>query len=309
METTHISQGKYWSTRIAPTPSGYLHLGNIYSFSVTAAFAHVTGGSTLLRIDDLDAARTRQTYINDIFDTLTFLGIPWNRGPRDSREFEKEFSQVNRRHLYDKALDQLAASGMVYACTCSRAELARNKGKGYPGTCRQKSMPLQTADASWRLMTRHDEEIQIRTPGGTQRFLLPEEMRDFVVRKKDGTAAYQLSSVVDDGFFGINLIVRGQDLWSSTLAQIYLAAVLGDKQFPDTLFYHHRLLYSGSGDKLSKSAGATSVRFLRSQGASPRQVYEAAGQMAGIGQMSHWRDLCGSVSQLVTKSTDAGRQL
>ncbi|HWB90453.1 MAG TPA: glutamate--tRNA ligase family protein, partial [Puia sp.] len=102
-------------TRIAPTPSGFLHLGNVFSFSLTAALARRTGAEILLRIDDLDRERVQRDYLQDIFDTLTFMQIPWDQGPRNVDDFEREYSQVHRLPLYRAALARLREAGAVYA--------------------------------------------------------------------------------------------------------------------------------------------------------------------------------------------------
>src|SRR5580692_4653347 len=126
-------------TRIAPTPSGFLHLGNVLSFAITAAIATKTGAKILLRIDDLDRDRVNKQYVQDIFDTLNFLEIPWDEGPRNYNEYESEYSQLHRMELYQAALQQLKNSGQVFACTCSRADVRRNNADDiYPGTCRNK---------------------------------------------------------------------------------------------------------------------------------------------------------------------------
>ncbi len=121
---------------------------------------------------------------------------------------------------------------------------------------------------------------------------LPREQREFVVRKKDSFPAYQLASVVDDQLFGVDLIVRGMDLWPSTLAQLYLADVLSVDSFTNSTFYHHPLLTEPGGNKLSKSAGSTSVQYLRKAGKTATDIYTSIGAQAGIaGEIIHWRDL------------------
>jgi glutamyl/glutaminyl-tRNA synthetase len=252
----------YKLPRIAPTPSGFLHLGNVFSFAITAAMARRSSAEILLRIDDLDRERVQREYVEDIFDTLRFMEIPWDRGPRGFEEFEREYSQVHRLPMYRAALERLREAGVVFACDCSRAEVLRaSKDGGYPGMCRGKGLSLDAGEISWRL----------RTAAGAGD--LPAEMRDFVVRKKDGFPAYQLSSVVDDLYYGVDLIVRGQDLWASTQAQLYLSYALDAAAFRDIRFYHHRLLVTGAGEKLSKSAGATSIRYLRQQGLTAGEIY------------------------------------
>src|SRR5579863_6846848 len=108
---------RFDKTRIAPTPSGFLHLGNVLSFAITAAIAEKTGAKILLRIDDLDRDRVNREYVEDIFDTLNFLQIPWDEGPRNYKEYESEYSQLYRMDLYQVALQQLKDSGQVFACT------------------------------------------------------------------------------------------------------------------------------------------------------------------------------------------------
>jgi glutamyl-tRNA synthetase len=117
-------------------------------------------------------------------------------------------------------------------------------------------------------------------------------MQDFVVRKKDGYPAYQLTSVIDDLLFGVDLVVRGQDLWASTLAQLYVTLKLKADGFRDITFHHHPLLTKSSGAKLSKSAGATSVKYLREQGKKPADVYSAIGAMLGNNEtIENWKQL------------------
>lgn len=261
-------------TRIAPTPSGFLHTGNVLSFALTASMARDAGASILLRVDDLDRDRVEPAFLEDIFETLRFLGIPWNEGPVDVGDFEQRWSQLHRMDLYMRALELLRGSGMVYACSCSRAQLASAGGDGgYPGICRDKGLSLDTPDVNWRL----------RTEGR----VLPAEMRDFVVRKKNGFPAYQLTSVVDDIHFGVDIIARGEDLLPSTLAQMYLSDVLlvaGMAEaavFKKTAFFHHALLTAENGEKLSKSAGSTSIQYLRRQGATPTDIFSLIARSVG----------------------------
>jgi len=254
-------------TRIAPTPSGFLHLGNAYSFALTASIAKETGAKILLRIDDLDRDRVNEAYVQDVLDTLYFLNISWDEGPRNAKEYESEWSQIHRMAIYEKALTQLKNSGKVFACTCSRAQIQRC-------TCADKNIPLDTPNASWRLRTDNETEITINTLNdGTTKARLPAEMKNFIVRKKDGYPAYQLTSLCDDLHFGIDLIIRGEDLWASTIAQHYLAGVLQQPDFFKITFHHHPLIMETSGNKLSKSAGATSIKYLREMGRTREEVY------------------------------------
>ena len=282
-------------TRIAPTPSGFLHLGNILSFSLTAAVARKSGATILLRIDDLDRERAMPEYVQDIFDTLNFLELPWDEGPADAAEFFGGHSQVFRMELYRGALERLRDAGAVFACACSRSQVLGAGLDGvYPGTCRDRGLPLELPETSWRLRTPDTVSLTYKTyPDGTVvRAELPESMRDFVVRKKDGFPAYQLTSLVDDLHYGVDLIVRGADLLPSTLAQLYLSAVLDMPAFREATFFHHPLLKAPSGEKLSKSAGDTSIRYLRGQGLKRADVYGLiAGQLGLTGAARNWEEL------------------
>jgi glutamyl/glutaminyl-tRNA synthetase len=276
---------KVAKTRIAPTPSGFLHVGNILNFSLTAGLARETGAGILLRIDDLDRERADVAFLEDIFETLRFLELPREEGPVDVEDFETNWSQVRRMGLYERALAVLREKGAVFACSCSRAELARLGGSGYPGTCRDRNISLDAPEVNWRLKTDGSD--------------LPDEMRDFVVRKKDGFPAYQLSSVVDDIHFGIDLVVRGEDLRASTAAQRYLASVLGVAEFERVRFVHHPLLMAEDGGKLSKSAGATSIQYLHKQGYSAADVFAYIGRLLGLpGEIRDWGQLYSSLRML-----------
>ncbi|PJJ83697.1 glutamate--tRNA ligase family protein [Mucilaginibacter auburnensis] len=270
---------KFRLTRIAPTPSGYLHLGNALSFVLTAAIAKNTNASLLLRIDDLDRDRVESRYVEDVFETLKFLNIQWQIGPGSAAEFQNQWSQLQRLELYNPALDELAKRKLVFACTCSRKQL---QTPGYICKCAESSYPLNTPNSAWRLIT-DNEPVSINTlANGRVEFNLPSEMKNFIVRKKDGHSAYQLSSLIDDVHFGVDLIVRGEDLWPSTIAQHYLARVLDLYQFSNATFHHHQLLTVNGVDKLSKSAGSTSLQYLRAQGATSAIIYNKIGETLGL---------------------------
>ena len=294
----HKSQ--YLKTRLAPTPSGYLHLGNVLSFAITAAIAQKTGAKILLRIDDLDRNRVNKAYVEDIFETLNFLEIPWHEGPRSYQEYEREWSQVHRMEIYQKALDQLKELNHVFACTCSRSQLAGSES--YPGICKHTGFDLGNENTSWRLDTSIKRELIIKTwCNGLIKRELPTVIEDFVVRKKDGYPAYQLSSLVDDVYFDVDLIVRGTDLWPSTLAQHYLASTLNYNAFLNATFHHHPLLMEAGTKKLSKSAGSTSVKYLREQGKRPANVYKAILEIIGVSiecEITNWQELVDEIEKV-----------
>lgn len=276
-------------TRIAPTPSGFLHLGNVLSFVLTATLARRSGAAILLRIDDMDQQRVRPEYVQDIFDTLHFLEIPWEEGPRNPEELQRQWSQVHREALYQQALEALKAAGKLFACDCSRSRLQPFDGV-YDGHCLHRALPWEGKEVCWRINTDAELPLLLQTKTVT----LPSEQHYFVVRKKDGHAAYQLASVIDDDYFGVDLIVRGADLWDSTQAQLYLAQQAGMDHLDNTIFYHHPLLMETPEKKLSKSEGATSVHYLRKNGHTKAGIFSTITNMLGIGEQApDWETLGG----------------
>jgi glutamyl/glutaminyl-tRNA synthetase len=280
-------------TRIAPTPSGYLHLGNILSFVLTAGLAAHYDARIVLRIDDLDRTRANPLYLQDIFDTLHFLELPWHEGPGNMEEHENKYSQLHRLDLYHAALTTLMEQDQLFACNCSRSAVARNNpAHVYDGACIKKQLPMNSRDACLRLHTAQAGIITIPTLSGSLQSPLPADMQHAVLRKKDGYPAYQLASVVDDLYFGIDLVVRGQDLWPSTLVQLYLSQLLSADAFLKTTFYHHTLLPDRSGLKLSKSAGATSIQYLRKSGKKPADIYTMiAAELSLPVTVRNWQEL------------------
>lgn len=261
-------------TRIAPTPSGFLHLGNVFSFLKTKALAEKHGAKILLRIDDLDRERYRPEYVQDIFDTLDFLEIPIDLGPKNLQEFENEWSQIHRMEMYKGGLDRLRSTGKLFACDCSRKKIQQLDPSGYYlGQCLERRLSLEKAEVAWRMDTSESDFVQFTEyPDQKKTALIPQDSMFYVVRKKDGMPAYQLTSLLDDLHFGVDLIVRGNDLFPSTLAQLDLARNLGEEKFRHITFHHHSLIKSPKQEKLSKSAGAMSIQYLRNQGKKLRDV-------------------------------------
>ncbi len=270
-------------TRLAPTPSGFLHLGNLYSFLITKALAEKNGAKVLLRIDDLDRERFRPEYVQDIFDTLDFMEISYDLGPKSIVEFEQEWSQIHRMGEYSQVLDTIKEKKLVFACDCSRKKIQQMNPSGYYlGHCQTRNIPLDRNETCWRMDTFTSEFLKINTyTQGEKTHTLPEESAFFMVRKKDKLPAYQLTSVIDDMYYGVDLIVRGQDLLGSTLAQQFLAVELGLRSFRDVTFHHHQLLKGEKNKKLSKSEGATSIQFLRKEGKKVTDIYGILGKMLG----------------------------
>lgn len=268
-------------TRFAPTPSGFLHIGNLYSFLLTKVLAEKTGAKILLRIDDLDRERYRQEYLQDIFDSLDFMEINYDLGPRTVQDFEQEWSQVHRMENYKAALEILRDKKVIFGCDCSRKKIQQMDPSGYYlGHCQSRNIRLDKNEICWRMDTFDSDFIHIKTlKGGRKSFTLPEDAAFFVVRKKDKLPAYQLTSVVDDVHYGVDLIVRGNDLLASTLGQQLVADQLETPSFQEATFYHHRLIKDPGNKKLSKSEGATSIRFLRKEGKKPADIYQFLGEM------------------------------
>ena len=263
-------------TRIAPTPSGFLHLGNAFSFLLTWLIARQQKGSIHLRIDDIDSDRVRPEYVQDIFDSLRWLGLDWDSEAR---------SQVAQKPLYASYLARLLETEKgqmgVYACACSRKEIQTQARNGlYGQTCVAKNLPKtvgKDVGESYSLRLHIPDSAEVRLQDALQGtcLLKPAEIAgDLVIWRKNNEPAYQLASLVDDLQAGINFIVRGEDLWSSTAFQVYLAEALGEASFARSTFLHHALVCDSEGNKLSKSAGATSLRALREQASSPTEVYK-----------------------------------
>ena len=245
-------------SRIAPTPSGYLHLGNAFSFILTWLLVRKRGGVLHLRIDDLDAARRREAYIEDIFRTLDWLGMDYDEGPSGPDDFYRNHSQQHRIPAYEALLQDLRARGALFACTCSRKEIQLAAADGqYPGTCRDRGLPFDAPETAWRIRTPENAQATWHDAiRGPQTVFLHAAMRDFVVRRKDGIPAYQIASLSDDLAMGINCIVRGADLLDATAAQLLLADLLDRPAFAHIQWFHHPLLLDAQGHKLSKSQGA-----------------------------------------------------
>jgi glutamyl-tRNA synthetase len=264
------------------------------SFVLTAGMARKYGASILLRIDDMDHERLRKEYLDDIFETLKFLEIPWDEGPRSTEEQLATFSQKNRSNLYREAMNHLQEKNSVFACACSRSKLeqAANSNR-YPGTCRDQNISLDASNVQWRLKTNPDAIIEMHDLlKGTVSTQLPVGMESFQVRKKNGDPSYQLTSLMDDLHFGIDLIVRGEDLWDSSLAQLSLARRLDKPSFLAAKFLHHPLLKLNGNEKLSKSAGSTSIQYLRRSGLNMQEIYAKMAVSVGSDQHpQNWLEL------------------
>lgn len=292
---------QFHKTRIAPTPSGLLHEGNAFAFILTAALAKVHGAAMLLRVDDLDNDRKRPEYVDDLFQTLHWLAIDWQEGPKDATELEQKWSQIHRIPLYVAALERLVAQGLVYACRCSRKDMAAWKSPNNPAhSCRNGAIGLDTKDVAWRLRIPTETTVIMKTLQGNQEALRPDELLpDPIVRRRDGIPAYQIASVCDDHYFGIDLIVRGEDLRASTAVQLFIAHQLGYTGFCNATFHHHPLLTDADGAKWSKSAGAEALSLLENTKEASAALFGRLASLQGLGDGVS--DLNGFTTRLAKK--------
>lgn len=227
-------------TRIAPTPSGYLHEGNLYNFLLTNRICRDQGMELRLRIDDLDAFRLREEYVEDVFRCLTWLGVKWVGSPQSMHEYRIHVEQPGRiDHYYDRLQHMIDAGLPAFVCRCSRRDLSR-EARCEQG-CKSKGLKLVAGKSA----------VRVHVPPSP----LGDAMGDFIVWRREDLPAYQLQSLIDDDEMNITHIVRGEDLLDSTRAQLYLARFLPESGFGEIQFMHHGLVTADNGLKLSKSQG------------------------------------------------------
>jgi glutamyl-Q tRNA(Asp) synthetase len=257
-------------TRFAPSPTGALHLGHAFAALAAEAWARLSGGRFLLRIDDLDHTRCRPEFERAIYEDLAWLGLHYAPAVRRQSDYMPE---------YARALAQLRAQGLLYPCFCTRAEIQAElaamagapqgpEGPLYPGTCRQLDDGVRAARLAsgaghaWRLDA---EKACAFAAGGSDASALG----DVVLSRKEMPASYHLAVVVDDAATGVTLVTRGRDLESSTSLHILLQRVLG---LPTPAYAHHRLITDESGRRLAKRDQARSLAHLRAGGETPSDV-------------------------------------
>lgn len=263
--------------RFAPSPTGHLHLGNVRSALLGWLQARAAGGEFWLRIEDLDVERCKPQFIDSIRSDLEFLGLEW-QGPM--------WLQSERRQVYDHAIDQLNHEGLIYPCTCSRADIARavsaphvgEEGPVYPRTC-----------AGGAIVEGRPRALRFRVTGGPTAFNdlvmghfghdVEQAVGDFIVRRADGIASYQLAVVVDDAAAGVTHVLRGADLLSSTPRQIQLAHALG---LPVPTYAHVPLVMENTERRLAKRDGSLTVRALREAGVSAERIIGLLAKWSGL---------------------------
>jgi glutamyl-Q tRNA(Asp) synthetase len=255
-------------TRFAPSPTGGLHLGHAYSAVLGHARALESGGLFLLRIEDLDQGRSRPEFIDGIYEDMEWLGLDWD---------DPILVQSQRTDDYGAALDRLRGLGLVYACFCTRADIAQSlaaphgdAAASYPGTCR----PLPddperraTMPHSWRLDSTNALEIaglpSWKETDGSRFDAAVSQIGDVILARKDAPASYHLSCVVDDAASGVTLVVRGADLRPSTPIQRLLQVLL---DLPEPTYWHHPLVTHGDGRRLAKRDLAPTLAAMRESG-------------------------------------------
>jgi glutamyl/glutaminyl-tRNA synthetase len=283
-----ISRGSYRG-RLAPSPTGLLHIGHARTFWIAARRAIENQGTLILRNEDLDPQRSRPEFARAMIEDLRWLGIHWSEGP-DCGWTYGPYSQSERRAHYLEAWRRLRDGGFLYPCICSRKDLAQAASTPndadtddepvYPGTCRDRKDTAEftePAGANWRFRVPDGEEVEFDDLNqGRQRFVAGNnfDFGDFLVWRRDDAPAYQLAVVVDDAAMRITEVVRGADLLKSTARQFLLIRALGCAA-PD--YFHCELVRDAAGVRLAKRHDALSIRHLRESEMTAEKVLEMAG--------------------------------
>lgn len=275
---------KAYRGRLAPSPTGLLHIGHARTFWIAAQRAQQHGGVLLLRNEDLDPQRCRPEFVSAMYEDFRWLGIRWSEGPDCGGPYAP-YSQSERRSFYLEAWRQLRDSNAIYPCTCSRKDLAAaatapndtDDEPLYPGHCRSRTDAFQFQSpqgVNWRFRVPDAESIEFADLHlGKQAFVAGKDFGDFVVWRRDDVPAYQLAVVVDDARMRITEVVRGADLLKSTARQILLFQALG-YSVPD--YYHCELVRDASGLRMAKRHDSASIRRLREDGMTPAQLLDQA---------------------------------
>jgi glutamyl-tRNA synthetase len=262
--------------RLAPTPTGYLHLGHARTFWAAQERARVRGGTLILRNDDLDHARCKPEFVRAMTEDLRWFGFDWQEGPDIGGPYAP-YNQSERINSYRAALETLRAGRFIYPCDCSRRDIqsaaraphaADDEEPIYPGTCREKNNP--GSKFSWRFRVPDGETVMFTDNNlDEQMFVAGKHFGDFVIWRNDDVPAYQLACVVDDAGMQITEVVRGSDLLLSTARQLLLYRALGLKA-PE--FFHCPLMPDENGERLAKRSESLSLRVLRERGAKPEEL-------------------------------------
>jgi glutamyl-tRNA synthetase len=293
--------------RLAPSPTGYLHVGHARTFWTAWQRSRAASGALVMRMEDLDPERSKSAFADSIYDDLKWLGIRWIEGP-DRGGPLAPYVQSKRRSIYLAAWRRLLRRGSIYPCKCSRKDLETALGAPhervsiggslsggkfdmedddpvYPGTCRHNigfapqlpgptSVDMETPEGfNWRFRVTDGEVVEFVDQNlGPQRFVAGVDFGDFVVWRRDGVPSYQLACVADDSAMCITEVVRGADLLKSTARQILLNRALG---YRDPAWFHCRLVVDHNGRRLAKRHDSLSLRALRQRGLTPMNILSA----------------------------------
>ena len=267
--------------RIAPSPTGLMHLGHARTFWSAYQRAVAADGVLVFRNEDLDPQRSKPEYALAMIEDLRWLGIEWQEGP-DVGGSHTPYVQSLRRSCYLDAWRKLRDGGWIYPCTCSRKDLAEaasaphesNDEPMYAGKCREKTSRVDApADVNWRFRVPDGRVIGFDDGGqGPQEYIAGRDFGDFVVWRRDDVPAYQLAVVVDDAAMGITEVVRGSDLLKSTARQILLFEALGIRA---PAWYHTELVTDGDGVRLAKRHDALSLQKLREAGRTAEEIRDS----------------------------------
>ena len=281
-----VSPPSSYRGRLAPSPTGYLHLGHARTFWTAQERAQAAGGVLILRNDDLDAARCRPEFAAAMLADLRWFGLTWSEGP-DIGGPHTPYDQSGRQAHYVATFARLRASGTIYPCTCSRQDVQAAAGAPheaadeprYPGTCRPENLPLAERarrsdwpreSVNWRFRV-PDGEMLTFTDGqcGGQQAVAGRDFGDFLVWRKDDQPSYQLACVADDAAMRISEVVRGADLLLSTFRQLLVYRALG---LAPPGFFHCPLVTDEHGVRLAKRHDALALRALRAAGRLPDEI-------------------------------------
>ncbi len=294
MRAVSTTQHLPYRGRLAPSPTGLLHIGHACTFWTAYQRALANRGTLVLRNEDLDPQRSKLEFARAMMEDLHWLGIGWQEGPDVGGPFAP-YAQSARRDLYLDTWRKLRDAECIYPCNCSRKDLAHSAAAPndegddeplYPGRCREKLGAAKTYDTpqgvNWRFLVPDGEAIEFDDlRQGRQRFIAGRDFGDFVIWRRDDVPAYQLAVVADDAAMRITEVVRGADLLKSTARQLLLIRALA---LSVPAYYHCDLMRDQQGVRLAKRHDALSLRALREQGRTPGDVLGICG-----GQFSRWQ--------------------
>jgi len=276
--------------RFAPSPTGFMHLGNVWAALIAWLSVKQQDGTMILRVEDLDPDRSKPEFVDRVKSDMLWLGLDWDEGPDYGGDYGP-YTQGERRDIYESALNKFRKEGLVYPCFCTRKELrassAPHREDGvilYGGQCGrlsefERSQRLGSERHSWRIRVPNQDVSFNDLNYGLVKQNISRDCGDFVLARTDGIHAYQLAVVVDDALMGVDLVVRGADLLDSTPRQIFLHEKLG---YEPPTFGHVPLLLGENADRLSKRHKAMDLGELRMIGWKPEDVIGLLGYKAGL---------------------------